>query len=249
MSQRRNYYHASNSHHHKQNRCGRCHNDFDRCNCKEHHEQGALVEKVVCSQDVQKTAEFLLPAAVGPNPLLDLVLDLLAGIVNVRVTPDFSNIQSEITVIKDQVINFGYIPATLDVEGTILGIVDISLPIQIFFQEHTDCPGACPGDQVIETPPVVDAVLNEPLIATGPNGTSLNLLLFKAVIRTHITVIRQGIERNGKICDLDSRRCDPTGAPIAINSPLNTTANTTALGSAATPSSPAPASNPGNTTQ
>src|SRR5699024_12115014 len=113
-----------------------------------------------------------LPAAVGPNPLLDTVLDLLAGIVNVRVTPDFTNIQSEITVIKDQVMNFVYIRATLDIEGTILGLVDVSLPIQIFFQEHTDCPGACPGDQVIETPPVVDAILNEPLIATGPNGTS-----------------------------------------------------------------------------
>src|SRR5690625_7918562 len=137
MSQRRNYYHASNDHHYKKDRCDRCHNEFDHCNCKEHHEQGALVEKVVCSQDVQKTAECLLPAAVGPNPLLDTVLDLLAGIVNVRITPEFTKIQSELTVIKDQVINSGYIRAPLDIEGTRLGRIEVSLPIQIRFQDPT----------------------------------------------------------------------------------------------------------------
>lgn len=239
MSQRRNYYNARN-HYQQDDQCDRCNRDFDDCNCYKNHTEGALVEKIVCSRDVQKTAEFLLPAAVGPNPLLDLVLDLLAGIVNVRVTPNFAGIQSEITVIKDQVINLGYIPATLDIEGTILGLVDVRLPIQIFFQEHTHCPGACPGDQVIETAPVVDATLNQPLIASGPNGTSLNLLLFKAVIRTHITVVRQGIERNGKICDLDSRRCDTQGLPSTINSPLNVTPNTTTLGGAGGGGAPAP---------
>lgn len=254
MGQRRNYYHAG----HKNDQCDRCHKDYEFCSCneyredyhqnhdccdrchkdykfcsckEEYQEEGALVEKVICSKDVQKTAEFLLPAAIGPNPLLDLVLGLLAGLVNVRVTPDFSNIQTEVTVIKDQVINLGYIPARLDIEGELVlgGVPIVSIPIQIFFQEHTHCPGVCPGDQVIETRPVVDAVLNQPLLANVGGETVLNLLLFKAVIRTHITVVRQGIQRCGKICDLDSRRCDTSGLPQTINSPLSGTPNTTQL--------------------
>jgi len=250
MSKRRNYYHAGD--HHRHDRCDRCHKDYEFCGCKEYredhhqhdlcdrchkdyefcsckpqyHDQGALVEKVVCSKDVQKTAEFLLPAAVGPLPL-DTITDLLGATFNITVTPDYNGVKQEVTVIKDQVINFGYIPATLNVSGTIPGLDLANIPIRIFFQEHTDCPGACPGDQVIETAPVVDAILNEPLIGNGPDGSFINLLLFKAVLRTHITVVRQGIKRDGKICDLDSRRCDTTGLPQTINSPLNLTPNNT----------------------
>jgi hypothetical protein len=211
----------------KHDYCDKCQKDYEFCQCRKYKDEGALVEKVVCSKEVHKKAEFLLPAAVGTNPLLDIVLGLLGGVVNVRVTPDYTGIKSEATVIHDEVINFGYIPATLDVEGTILDIVDLRIPIQIFFQEHTPCPGARPGDKVIETPPVVDAFLNEPLLATGTEGTTLNLLLFKAVIRTHITVVRQGIKKNGKVCDLEPDRCE--SGPVRINSPLNMTPNTTAL--------------------
>jgi|SRR5690625_820283 len=252
MSKRRNYYHAGHhhrhdrcdrchkeyefcgckeyheGHHHKHDHCDRCHKDYEFCSCKpQYHDEGALVEKVICSKDVQKTAEFLLPATLGPLTLPANIIALLGGLVNVRVTPDLNNIQSEVTVIKDQVINLGYIPATLDID---LGAPTLTrIPIQIFFQEHTDCPGVCPGDQVIETPPVVDAILNEPLLSTSNDQTVINLLLFKAVIRTHITVIRQGIQRNGKICDLDSRRCDTDGLPRTINSPVSGTPNTSPL--------------------
>lgn len=245
MSQRRNYYHVGR-HPYEQDYCDKCHKPYDYCDCKyqgvcnkcykeyefctckePYQEEGALVEKVICSKNVQKTAEFLLPASIGPSPLLNTVLELVSGLVNVRVTPDFSNIQTEITVIKDKVINLGYIPATLDIEGeTLLGVPLVSLPIQIFFQEHTDCPGICPGDKVIETTPVVEAVLNEPLLNNANGGTSINLLLFKAIVRTHITVIRQGIKKGGVICDLDSHRCEVDGMPQKINSPVQGTPNT-----------------------
>lgn len=217
-----------------------CFDKEDDC-CTAHHdpcENTTLVDKVICSKDVQKVAEFALPAAIGPlgatSPLLGPILDFLAGLVpglvNVRVTPILTSIRQEVTVVKDKIINLGTIPANLEVVG-LAGVVLLSIPIQIFFQEHTDCPGVCPGDTVVETPPVVEAVLNQPLIGTTPDGaTFINLLLFKAVVRTHLTVTRQVIKsKDGSTCDANPHRCDPTGSPSVINTPINLTPNTTTL--------------------
>src|SRR5699024_1822722 len=110
------------------------------------------VEKVVCSENVQRTAEFALPFTLEPGPAVDALLGLAAGITNVSVTPNYAGIQQEVTVLRDKVIHFGYVPATVNVTGTIPGLpANPSFPIRILFQEHTDCPGACPGDQVIES--------------------------------------------------------------------------------------------------
>lgn len=219
---------SSNHHHGEKSSCNQC--GSDHCKCFKKHDEGALVEKVVCSKSVQKTAEFLLPAAIGPlgpGSILDFLTGLVPTLVNATVTPDLNNIQQEVTVIKDKIINLGFIPATLDIDlaGTVFNV-----PIRIFFQEHTDCPGACPGDTVTETPPVVEAVLNQPLLGTDSSGgLVVNLLLFKAILRTHITVTRRGIVKNGKFCDLDDRRCEQTG-PITINSPQRLTPNTSPIG-------------------
>lgn len=236
MAKRRNFYHR-----HPQSKGNYCEHqcEVDKCNiCQE---QGALVEKVVCSENVQRTAEFALPFTLEPGPVVDTLLGFLAGVTNVVVTPNYAGIQQEVTVLRDKVIHFGYIPATIDVTGTIPGLpANPRIPIRVLFQEHTDCPGVCPGDQVIESRPEVEAELSEPLINTGANGTSLNFLLFKAVIRSHLTIVRTGIERDGQICDLDSRRCDPTINPGTINSPLNIAPNTATLTNI-TPPTPPPA--------
>ncbi|MDY0405031.1 hypothetical protein P5G51_006125 [Virgibacillus sp. 179-BFC.A HS] len=229
MSQRRNFH----------NNYKRALRDVEDCHCKHHkdfedcdvcnREEGELVERVVCSKNVQSVAEFALPASVEPGPVLDLLLGLLAGLTNIVVTPNYAGIQQEITVIRDKIIVLGFIPATLDVTGTLFGILNPRIPIRIYFQEHVECPGVCPGDQIIQSTPTVEAELRQPLLATGPNGTSLNLFLFKAIVRMHVTAVRTGIERNGKICDLDNRRCTPVTGPVEINSPVNLSANTTAL--------------------
>lgn len=207
-----------------------------------------LVDKVICSKDVQKVAEFALPAAIGPLPgaggggvlsgLVGTILGLLAtiapGVVNVRVTPNFNAIRQEVTVVKDKIINLGTIPANLELVSAV-GVVILAIPIQIFFQEHTDCPGACPGDTVVETRPVVEAVLNQPLLGTAPDGSPfINLLLFKAVIRTHLTVTKQVIKsKDGSCCDANDHRCEPTGVPGVINFPLTLSPNTTGTGGGA----------------
>lgn len=251
MYKRNNFYNAyndnQNDHHRHDDRdlapssnCDRCHSDH--CSCHEKpRSQGALVEKVICSKDAHKTAEFALPAALGPfgagdtilTGVLGLLTGLIPGLVNIRVTPDFANIEQETTVIKDTVINFGFVPATIDVVVA-GGIVDLSLPIRVFFQEHTHCPGARPGDLVFETDPVVEATLNQPLIGSDDGATVLNLLFFKAILRTHITVVRQGIERDGKFCDLDNGNKYQNG-PIQINSPQNMISNSSSLAAGPAP--------------
>ncbi|MFD2630496.1 hypothetical protein [Oceanobacillus kapialis] len=242
MYKRNNFYNAYNDHqndHHRRDErdlaptaCDRCHNDH--CSCHERpRSQGALVEKVICSKDAHKTAEFALPVALGPfggaNGILDGLLGLLGGVLaggtNVTVTPDYNNIEQRTTVLKDTVVNFGFVPATIDVNlGIGLGAIPagpLSIPIRIFFQEHTHCPGARPGDIVFETDPVVEAQLIQPLIGSDDGGTVINLLLFKAILRTHITVVRQGIERDGKFCDLDNHDKHRNG-PVTINTPQST---------------------------
>ncbi len=231
MRQRRSFY----GHGYEKNYCD------DNCTCDKCTEQAALVEKVVCSKDVQKTAEFLLPFSVGPltdagalTPeellgALAAAFGLTGGFVNIRVTPDYTRVEQEVTVIRDKIINLGYIPATLDVEVT-PGVIGPRIPIHIHFQEHTDCPGVYPGDQVVESTPVVEAEFNEPLVSIDEGGgTVVNFHLFKAILRTHLTVIRQGIEKNGKFCDLDRNRREPTRLPATINTPFNLTPNTTTV--------------------
>lgn len=237
MSKRRNFYHSQHEH-----RGRYCKHDCEIDKCELCHEQGALVEKVICSENVQRTAEFALPFTLEASPVVDALLGIgiFAGITNVTVTPNYAGIQEEVTVLRDKVIHFGYIPATLNVTGTVPGLpANPSFPIRILFQEHTDCPGVCPGDQVIESRREIEAELNEPLISTGPNGPSLNFLLFKAVIRSHLTIVRTGIERNGQVCDLDSHRCYPNTNPGMINSPLNLAPNTGTL-NITPPTPPAP---------
>ncbi|TMN21754.1 hypothetical protein [Lentibacillus cibarius] len=217
---------------HHYNKCG-CQKGQYCHKCKpQHPDQGAIVQRVVCSKEVQKSAELLLPAALGPlsetgvNGItpgsliggIEQLLGLTGGaLVNIRVSPDFTAIQQEATVIKDKVINMGYIPATLDVVVT-GGTVTLSIPVRIFFQEHTDCPGARPGDQIIETDPVVEADFYQDLLTTDASGsTVVNLLLFKAIVCSHLTIYRPAIEKNGELCDIDS--CSSPDGPVTIKSP------------------------------
>ncbi|WP_233880118.1 hypothetical protein [Virgibacillus halodenitrificans] len=228
---RKNFYDRNNNdvegvgnHHHK-HYCNHC-CKYD-CSCGRVED---VVDRVICRKEIQKTAEFLLPVSVGPlNTGLIATLTTFLGVdleaLNAEVEPNYTGIVQEITVLKDKVINLGYIPASLNI--TLLGAPVISLPIRIFFQEHTDVKGVCPGDIVYESDPKVEAVLNEPLIGTDANGgLVVNLLLFKAIVRTNLTVIHRGVERNGHFYDMDENRCAPSAMPVPINSPQMLTPNT-----------------------
>src|SRR5699024_7835698 len=154
---------------------------------------------------------------------------------------NYAGVQQEATALNDAVMVFGNIPATLNVTANapLPPGLPLNIPIQIFFQETMDCPGACPGDQVIVRDPVVEKTLNQPLLGTGPNGgLVVNLLLFKAVIRTHVTLVRTGIEKDGKFVDLESRHYDPINIPRTINTPYDITPLTSPLTAPLPPTPP-----------
>src|SRR5699024_11230320 len=65
----------------------------------------------------------------------------------ITLTPDLNGLVTQTTVVKDMVINTGYLPANV----TILGVAT-PLQINIPFQQETICPGVCPEDTVNETP-------------------------------------------------------------------------------------------------
>src|SRR5699024_11830618 len=82
MTKRRNFYHRQA--HHREDTCrhGRV---IEKCDvCYEDH--GELVEKVVCTENVQRTAELALPVSLAPGPVVDAILGLLPGVTNVVVT-------------------------------------------------------------------------------------------------------------------------------------------------------------------
>lgn len=169
-----------------------------------------VVNSLVCTKTVQKVAEITLPITAFAG------LALLEELVSINVTPDLTAITQNVRVIKDKVVNIGLIPATITVS-----ILDIDLPVSITtslpFQEHTDCPGACPEDTVTETPLEVEGIFIQPgvPVITGPVvGDLVTGILVKVILRTTFTVTRPLIvDQNGNTCDANPNRCDNGSTP------------------------------------
>ncbi|CAH0282227.1 hypothetical protein SRABI84_03946 [Peribacillus simplex] len=216
-----------NDHKDHKDSCKSCgHHDKSACDCNfrsikkdvKLNSDCFVVNSVVCSKMVQKVAELTLPFSLFAGTLTSA-----SQIVSIVVTPNLAGIVHNKTIIRDKVVNIGFVPASIVLTfiatpggtPTVLPAVNVNLP----FQEHTDCPGACPEDTLTETPLVVEGIFNQPGVSTTATvgGVTLNVLgiLFKIVLRTTITVTRPVIvDKHGGICDINDRRCDPlTAAP------------------------------------
>ncbi|XQY90812.1 hypothetical protein ACNRWW_14910 [Metabacillus sp. HB246100] len=163
------------------------------------------VNSVICTKSVQKVAELQVPAI----DLLPAGTDLtLVSFSNVVADP--TGIVMRGTLIEDKVVNSGYVPITADIN--ILGVtLPISVSLNLPFQAETDCPGACPGDDLQETVPVIEAVLT-PVITPGltvGDVASLGFITFKVIIRTQITVSREKLVQAGVtvLGDINQDRC------------------------------------------
>ncbi|MGG0248135.1 hypothetical protein ABEY24_07145 [Peribacillus frigoritolerans] len=221
------------------NSCGSCgHHDSD-CKCKSQsvrqHKTAplsdcVLLNSVVCSKKVQKVAELPVPISslftiVAPAVLSPaLIATLLAGIATISVTPNLAGIVINRRVIRDKVINIGFVPAVVTVTllpGFVLPAgVTLATPItfNLPFQEHSDCPGACPEDTVIETPFELEATFAQiggsVLTPIAGVGTFVTGVVIKAIFRTTLTVTRQVIvDGHGNVCDVENRCDTPTVAP------------------------------------
>jgi hypothetical protein len=175
------------------------------------------VLSVICTKSVQKVAELTVPTVELGIPV-GTAIDLIT-FSNVVANPN--GIVMRGTLIEGKVVNSGFVPvtATINIAGVALPIpVSLNLP----FQAETECPGACPGDDLQETVPVIEAVL-EPVITPiiQPLGTILAVatITFKVIIRTQITVSREKlVQANVNVLgDINPDRCttvQPT-TPIA----------------------------------
>ncbi|UOE57354.1 hypothetical protein LIT38_10365 [Bacillus sp. CMF12] len=161
------------------------------------------VLSVICTKNVQKVAELSVPAA-------DLGITDLSLISFSNINADPNGIVMRGTLIEGKVINSGYVPITAN-----LNIVGVELPITLSlnlpFQVETECPGACPGDDLQETVPVIEAVL-QPVITPGitvGDVAALGFITFKVIIRTQITVSREKLVQAGVtvLGDINPDRC------------------------------------------
>ncbi|QNK48612.1 hypothetical protein H7F28_25890 [Brevibacterium sp. PAMC23299] len=180
-----------------------------------------LVNSVVGSKAVQKVAETTLPfTAFTP------VIPAGSTIRSVSVVPNLAGITRNTTIIRDKVVNIGLIPVTVTVTftapGTTAPVLTATLATSLPFQEHTDFPGACPEDMVVEPPLTIEGIFAQPGVPViGPTGLiTANAILVKIVLRTTITVTRQVIvDKHGGICDVNERRCETTTTPTTNTLP------------------------------
>ncbi len=212
--------------------CDRCGSMDSPCRCSRkprYPDHEVLVNKVICSKQVQKVAEATIPLSalgivIGPGEPLPLI----------TLTPDLEGIVQNRTVLRDEVLNVGYVPANITVAGIALPI-SVSLP----FQEHTPCPGACPEDYLAESQLEVDSIIIQPIPLASIGGVvGVASALFKVVMRTTLTVTRPMIGRINQqdlsnLTDVNNYRCD-NGTPRTIRFPLTGTP-------AAAPATPPPA--------
>jgi len=205
--------------------CSSCNKQDSFCNCNfkapEHkpvqlNSDCTVVNSVVGTKSVQKVAEVTLPITAFAG------LDVLDDLVSVDLVPNLDAITMNSRVIKNKVVNIGLLPVTITItllDGVTLAPLSTTIP----FQEHTDLPGACPGDTLNETPLEVEGIFTQPgvPVITGPVvGDLVTGILFKVVLRTNMTVTRQLMQDGqGNLCDLNPNRCDDTTTPPSFTLP------------------------------
>lgn len=160
-----------------------------------------VVESLVCSKQIFKVAEIAVPIptfgdiiSIGPGGVITPLISL---------TPDLNGVVSQTTVVRNMVINTGYLPANV----TILG-VETPLQINIPFQQETVCPGVCPEDTVKESPYKIEAKVTQGIEALG---VSVGNILFKVILSTNLTVTRPVITKNPNlktVRDVNQDRCE-----------------------------------------
>lgn len=160
-----------------------------------------VVDSLLCNKKIYKIAELSVPI-----PTLGDIIDIgPGGVITplISLTPELSGIVTQTTVVKDMVINTGYLPANV----TILGI-ETPLQINIPFQQETVCPGVCPEDRIHESPFKIESVVTQGIEALG---ISVGNILFKVVLSTNLTVTRPVVTKAPNlrvVKDVNDNRCE-----------------------------------------
>jgi hypothetical protein len=129
---------------------------------------------------------------------------------DIQFIPDLSSIQINTTLLRDLIVIQGFVKGSVIIDGRCVKKITLS------FQEEVPCEGACPGDVLKHTNPILEGVLPPQVI---PNDDCEgNSIIFKVIFSIQVTVIR---EKLGKISvtiigDINENRCKQQAPPTAV---------------------------------
>lgn len=186
-------------------------------NRKYYPKDSLITDSVICSKEVQKITEIDFPRGflgveIGPGGVLTPQPGL---------TVNLEGVSQNIVLLRDKIVNIGFFPVTITRGDTpVPGLEEVNLPLQ----EETDCPGVCPEDIAIEAPFQVEAVIIQPIprsVSATDEVVVLDIVRFKIVLRTTITVVRPIINSKDGcfVKDVNEHRCE-TPSPRNIVLPV-----------------------------
>jgi hypothetical protein len=183
--------------------------DFeDEKEFEEMTENKYVINQLICSKEVQKIAEVQFPMTLLPGVEIGPSGSLVPLI---QLQPNLSGIVQTSTIIKDRVINVGYLPANVVILGATTPIT-VSLP----FSQITDCPGARPEDQLIETALQPEAIIIQPVPTTVVGVNLASLVLLKVILKTRITVLRPIIAKIHDVVPLQALHPSTPETPALV---------------------------------
>lgn len=149
-------------------------------------DQRIKVPKVICTEQVQEVGQVTIPAPAG------LTLDVLTGLLNATVSLQLAGTPQirSITVLPNKIVNMGVVPVSLSVNN----VVAIQL-LEIPFQAEVECPGAAPGEDIVQKHDVeVEGFAISPvqILAGTPAVLTLSLIL-KTVVNVCVVVSKETI--------------------------------------------------------
>nr|WP_263327324.1 hypothetical protein [Neobacillus sp. Marseille-Q6967] len=134
--------------------------------------EAILIQSVICSKKVKLIAQA--------NTCLKKLKNK-----NVQFIPELSSVQITGTLLKDLVVIQGFIKGVVIVDGKCVKKITLS------FQEEVICEGACPGDTLKLTTPILEGTLPPQVI---PNhGHEGSTVVVKVILSVQATVVREKI--------------------------------------------------------
>lgn len=167
--------------------------------CSKPEVETILLQSVLCSKKVR-----LVASAKSE------LFEKLHKDTDIRFQPDPHHIKISSFLMKDFVILQGSIEGNLIVDNV------HHTRITLLFQEEIVCEGACPGDVLKHTPPVIEGVIPPQTVGGLREGSCT--IIFKVIVSTQITVIR---EKLGEITvnvigDINDDRCKSSSPSDAV---------------------------------
>ncbi len=156
--------------------------------CSKPELETILIQSVICSKEIRLVASAKTNLVHNHD-------------MNIRFVPDQHNIKITGYLLKDFIVLQG------SVQGDIIINHECYTRVTLLFQEEIVCEGVCPGDVLSHTEPILEGVI-PPQCIMGDGGQK-NTIIFKVILSTQVTVVREKI---GKISiniigDVNEDRC------------------------------------------